>query len=341
MNKKIILITTLILLIIFSFGCQRKSDGPGPSDRKDPITPSEMDYHKGTKALTMKFIENQPPNEVWEGTPFQIALDIKNEGATDIAGVDEGLLYISGFKYINVNREKSFSLEGKDQFNPEGGFGVVTFPAEAVQIDDRDQTDSFVITACYKYKTEAGVDICINPNVLDIAKIKEGECKPNTVSASGGQGAPITVTKIEQEYIPIKIPAQAGDTRETKVLFKIHIANRGDGKVVSYDAYEKKCRQTGAGLDAEKELNVVRVKDVRFSEYALDTAIGAEYRIDCTGFKDPSKREIKIPISKDLVMTCSATLYGDNAYISPLTVELEYGYNQYLTKAITVKNIGT
>ena len=328
-TKKVFICGIIVLLLVFCFGCNKFSSGIGQTDK--PLSPWDMDFHKGTKGLTMKLVENQPPSEVWENSVFQIAVELRNEGA---ANIKESLLYISDFKYVSVNKIRSVGdLTGKSATDPVGRLKIESFEVNALEVKDDDKADSFVVTACYKYETKAGIEICINPNVMDIAKLKEGDCNPSSVSASGGQGAPVAVTKVEEDFIPIN----DGGILKTKVLFKIHIANLGSGKLVKTDAFGKECID-GSSLDAEKESNVVHVKDVSFSKYSLVSA-DKNYKIDCTGFKNDTQSDLKIGVKGDAILSCSTVLDGNNAFTTPLLVELEYGYTDYITKSITIKNI--
>lgn len=329
-------IATIIVLLVSCFGCN-KLNSVGQTD--EPLSPWKMDFHKGTKGLSMKLIENQPPREVWESSAFQISVELNNEGTFDI---QEGQLYVGSFNHISLNQEKRAAsignLNGKDQLNPVGEFRILSFPALAESVDD-DTIDTFSITACYKYATSAGLEVCINPNVLDIAKVKDGECKPSSVSGGGGQGAPVVVSKVDEEVIPMVIPRDGGDKIVTKVLFNIHISNNGGGKVVKDSAFLKPCSsgQVNA-LDPEKESNVVKVRSVKFSKYSFPVASG-DYAIDCSGFMNNSKSYLKISEKGDAVLSCSAILKEYNVYTSPLIVELEYGYTEFITKSINVKNI--
>lgn len=320
MDKKIIFI---IFVVLFITGCNIRT---GPTDKTDGelIRPIEVQIHKGTKGLDLEFVKGQPPTNVWEGEAFPITLQLKNKGAY---AIQRGLLAITGNLYFGVDIDVQFELEGKSEFNPEGEFSFEKFSATAGFVDD-DKTDSFFVIACYEYKTFASATLCINPRVMEIDnEIPRGECRVGTVSVSGGQGAPIAVTKIEEEILPMGQDA-------LRLNLKIAVSNRGGGKVVNVGAYDKDCR--GIALAAE-EIGLVQVDEIRFSNYRLGSE---QFPIKCPNLKDNS---FTLDSSGQFTIECYADMdpeiIGSVAFTTPLLTELSYGYTQLSgSKSITIKN---
>ena len=60
--KKILLIG-IIVLILFSSGCIKKT-GTGPE---------AVDYNTGIKGLEINIIKNLPPEETWKGNSFRFS----------------------------------------------------------------------------------------------------------------------------------------------------------------------------------------------------------------------------------------------------------------------------
>ena len=157
---------------------------------------------------------------------------------------------------------------------------------------------------------------------------KTEECSIGTVSLSGGQGAPVSITSVEEEMIPM------GEGL-FRLNIKISVANNGGGKVVAYDrnAYEKDC--TGLALKPE-EVGLINIEGVKFSKYGLN--IG-EFPISCINapgnkFRLDSTNKYKIECYAKL----DSEFVGSAAFTTPLTIELAYGYSQLSeSKTITIK----
>lgn len=308
---------------MFLSGCGTKITGPTDKTEGEAVTPTEIEVHKGFIGLDMEFVKGQPPSSLWENTDFPITLRTQNKGAYDIQG---GLLAITGNLYFVTIKELQFDLEGKSQFNPEGEFGFEKFPSTTIEVDENIK-DSFSIIACYQYKTYGSSTLCINPRILDTGSEIEGECTVGSVTVSSGQGAPVAITKIEEEIIP------AGKD-SLRLELKIHVSNKGGGKVVSDEFFAKDC--TGQALLPE-EVGEITIDDIRFSNYRLDSG---KYSINCNNIKDS---RFRLSPEGSFIIECYADLYpeviGSTSFTTPLIVELSYGYSQLSeSKTITVKN---
>jgi hypothetical protein len=318
----------LVLLIVILSGCNKF--GPTDKTKGELITPSQAELHKGTEGLSMEFVKGQPPSGVWEGESFPITVKIQNNGAYNI---QNGRMKMTGNLYFVPEFESdissSFDLEGKSQFNPEGEFSFEKYQATAGTVDE-DKTDSFFIVACYPYKTIASASICINPRVISAedSAAPSGECKSGSISLSGGQGAPVAVTSIDEELTPL-------GENEIRLILKIHISNLGKGKVVKNDAYSNDCE--GVALLPD-DAGVINVRSVSFSSYRLDSN---EYSVKCQNLK--SDNTFALDPSGKFTLECYADLdlgfIGATAFTTPLNVELDYGYSQLSeSKSIIIKN---
>jgi hypothetical protein len=330
LDKKIsYCLTALVLISLIFAGCYKF--GPTDKTRGELIKPYEAEFHKGFDGLAMEFVKGQPPSSVWENTEFPITIRIQNRGAYDIFN---GRLKITGNLYFAPEPEReislAFNLEGKSEFNPEGSFSFERYLATAGTVD-MDKTDSFYILACYPYKTFASAEICINPRMLEGDESNElrGECNVGSVSLPSGQGAPVSVTSVDEEMIPV------GDDI-FRLNLKIKVVNKGSGKVVSPDsnAYEKDC--IGSPLLLQ-EVGEIRVDYMGFGEYRLG---GSQHSIICNNIYGS---KFRLNPSGEFILDCFADLdpgfIGSAAFTTPLTVELSYGYSQLSEmKSITIKN---
>ena len=216
---KKIFISILLILVLISLGCKRFTT-------PDIEEPEVIEYHKGTQGLEMSLIKNLPPGEIIEGGEFVIGLELRNKGAYDIK---DGRISIYGFEdgYVAIFQpDMYFNIEGKKPGFPEGGYEILNFEAKNIAIPEIAEKYSapFTISAYYNYQTEAGIEVCINPNLYSYIRTKETVCEPETITTSGGQGAPVAVTKVEEQFSPLG--------GSIKVNFVIHFADKGDGKVV-------------------------------------------------------------------------------------------------------------
>jgi len=325
--KKTTTITLIIIITLLLTGCNLiKKTGPTDKTKGELITPTEAQIHKGTKGLTIEFVKGQPPASTWENIEFPIIVRIQNEGAHDI---QRGLLAITGGLYFIADQKINFGLEGKSEFNPEGGFSFEKFPATTGTVES-DKTDTFFVIACYEYKTYGSATICINPRIMEEDNLPRGECKTGTVTLSGGQGAPIAVTKIEQEIIPI-------GENTLKMNLKIHVSNQGGGKAITKerDAYMKDC--TGQPLTTD-ELGKITVDQIMFSNYRLGSI---QAGITCINLKED--KTFVLDKTGQYIIDCYAEMdpasIGSAAFTTPLLIELSYGYSQTSSsKSITIKN---
>jgi hypothetical protein len=216
MYKKLI---PLIIILLLISGCGTK---------EKPGEPEKLEIHKGTDGLVMKFLENLPPDEVWKDSEFTIGLELQNKGAYTISG---GIIVITGFDplYINLKQDQaSFDLEGKNINYPEGGYKILNLEAKNINFPKgkEEMISSFTARAYYDYETEAPAEVCINPDIYSYVKTEEVGCEVKTITLSGGQGAPVAVTRIEELISPIS------DSDNMEVEFKIYIVNKGKGDVV-------------------------------------------------------------------------------------------------------------
>ncbi len=214
MKKILILLITGFIIILA--GCKRTTPD---------LEPELIEYHKGTHALKMNFVENLPPDEITEGSEFIIGLELENKGAFDI---ENGEISISGYDQSKIqidDPEKYFNIEGKKPGFPEGGYEIMNFQGKNIDFPKIKEIDpaKLKIIARYDYQTEAGAEVCINPDIYSHIKTKENICEPKEITLSDGQGAPVAVTKIQQEPVPFE--------NKIRIKFNIYLENKGDGNI--------------------------------------------------------------------------------------------------------------
>lgn len=298
MSKK--LIVTLALLLVILTGCQGLKFGQTKEQ-----APGE-DVHRGFKGVSINFARNAPPDELFEGSPLDIIVELRNGGAAEA----QGTLYLSGYDpsiFPIQPQYDYFTLEARSRFNTLGGYELKTFHSDNVVLPQGTDllTQNLIAYACYDYATEADIQICIDPNPLSV--LENEVCKPIAPAVGAGQGGPVGVTAIKEDAAP------------GKVGFQITIANQGDGSVIEKNSMN----------NCPSNLRFIDVDTVYYS-VNLQGAPG-----DC----EP-KQKVRLANKQGLIY-CRFTLSDDKAlaYQSVLQIDLDYGYLSQKSKTIRVKGI--
>ena len=332
MNKRIILIIGILSLLVIA-GCDGGLFGGGGD--KDAIT--GIDVRKGFSGLRMEFLTNAPPENVFEDGRFPISLKIKNAGASDI--VDGVLVFGSEIAYVNASIEseerQEFSINGKSIFSPVGDEDFITVSALAKQVGPQSETHPSTIfaTACYPYKTILGTSVCIDTDIIG-EKRGQKACSIRDLVFGEGQGAPVAITKVETRMLP-----QEGE--KVKAHFIIRIENVGNGQVVNLSNFDKAC--TSEGLN---------YKDF-FNRIVVSASLSGK-PLECNGEKiDDTHVIVKLRggkgstlEKKEDLIRCSTKDADDidtsfDAYVAPLSIELDYGYTFSISKDIIIEKILT
>ncbi len=333
--KKLILIISLLFLL----GCIGGGREFAPN------------FHTGTKGLTLEFLDNAPPDELWyvkdvESSQFLIGIGLRNEGAEDIRRISDNKIVVFSFKdyikfikgenckvYENIADCNIQDIKGKSFAFPEGEFFPLYIDVELDKEELEDKTleglDEFIdhigVEANYNYKTTASVDVCVN----DIKEVFELEksCSAKTETLSG-QGAPVAVTQVEYR-------TSKSTDEKNKLVFDITFEDKGDEE-----------EGIGSIFSTKDDVNVIELEDISFSIYSTDIGnmepiegiSNQERKIDCIGSKD---NKIKIKKSKteedENKITCWADVFKESAYLTPLIIEFSYTYHTTEKKIVKIK----
>ncbi len=208
-----------------------------------------------------------------------------------------------------------FALEGDTPETPNGGVEVYEFPAYIYDIPASLETfqQPILVTACFDYVTHATTMVCVDPKPnTNVKKV----CKPGITTLSGGQGAPVAITKIEQ---------QAGSRKTVfTISIKHHRKTTGDDVFDYYSLY--KCDPESGQIVKSTDKNVVYVGKITLSGIPLQCTPDNRIRLDAQG---------------NGIISCTAYFDGaaETAYMSPMEIELWYGYSKSIQKTITIKRI--
>jgi len=299
-----IIVLLLLSSVVLAMGCTTSNE---------PNMPDE--YHVGTDGLELNFLSGTPPRKIFEGDDLTIVVEITNIGAYpsgDSGDNFDGRLFIGGYdaSYVPMSPtsiQLDSGLYGKDQYNSDGTFDTETFEASSVSLPE--ETDLYEptlqVTACYSYKTYASPVVCIDPDPYS-SELEDEVCQVRDQTLSGGQGAPVAVTRVEESVT------------KDNVKFKIFFRNVGNGYVVDSGYIDSDCPDTD-----RDNLDKVDVS-VRMS--------------NAQGSCRPDN-PVRLVNGQGFVV-CDFPKPAESvaAYTTPLQVELDYGYSTAIEKKVTIIN---
>jgi hypothetical protein len=308
MANKAMAIISLFLAILLINGCAGMTTGKN----QPPV--SAAFAATGTEGIVIKFVADQPPVKVYTQSPLTFLLEVRNRGTYSVPSY---AIYLTGFDPnilvgLPVAQVMGQPLEGKSQYNPDGGYTMVTFETTNVNLPASmpNYKPTFMITACYPYQTIATPLVCIDPNPLDTTSDKA--CKVQKVYSTGSQGAPVAVQSIESE------------ARPNGMFFRVHIANTMSGEQASGTVFDDAMMAScPAGLQY-KDLNKVK----------FQASISGQ-PLAC----DPASGEIRL-VNNQAVLFCKLqNMQPIPAYQTPIEVRLLYGYKNSASKIVEIENL--
>ncbi len=209
-------------------------------------------------------------------------------------------------------------LEGDTPETPGGGMEVYEFPSYIYYLPESLEQfrQPIMVTACYTYVTRSTAMVCIDPKPNSNSK---KACIARDVSLSGGQGAPVAVTRVEQQ------------SSSGKVVFTITVKhNKKNTLDELFDVTQLfyKCNPHAGAIVKPSDKNVVDILYVELS--------GVDITATCSG-----GGKIRLDQSGNGQFTCTGYMnqVSDSAYEAPLLVELGYGYGKNIYKEVTIKKI--
>ncbi len=337
--KKITISTRLYALILASLitlflsGCSLSGGWGGTGNIKIE------NFHKGTQGIVLNFVNDFPPASVNYKENFNIGIIASNKGAETaksvkvlITGYSPQLFKIESEVEPNDKLKVDGDLielvgfEGRNLMNSNGAEQLLLYsvtPQIETMLPGDEYEANFVANACYDYKTVFSGDVCINPFFSDPTRKSTPPCKVKAaISGSGGQGAPVSVSKIEQQMITPK--------GANKIQFKVYVSNAANGKIMASSAYDKLCTRDASKILKDDDINVVTVS-AKLGEKDISCFLPGEE-------KAQSAVDLKLGDSDDNYVLCKYDLQElDDVYTTTLKIVLEYGYVSHAEKSVTVK----
>jgi len=311
--KKGLILGVMVVAALFLFGCQQQ-EGPvaGPT------------FVGGTQALSMQFVEDAPPEEIFDGGnfPFAINVRMKNVGEWEIPAGADIRVKITGidpaeYGVSPASLEKNppqgmrSTRRGADGEIIEGDTLVMDFTGLNFQRTLYGNIDTTLkAEACYTYGTKFASNICIKE---DLSSSDSSICTVNEAKAVSNSGAPVHISSMRE--------SQSGSQ---SVLLTFTLRHVGTGEI-----FEKGSQCSD---DLVKENRVYLKVDTgmpglqcQLQNQAGQPLTGSEGYVTLYG----GERQI----------SCTQTTGGQGDFTKTVSATLEYDYEQFITKQITVKHI--
>jgi hypothetical protein len=274
----------LILVLVLLVGCGSNTDIIA------------QDFHVGTAGLEIILVENAPPKEIYQNSDFPLVLQVVNQAAYPITN---GAITILGIDstYFEIEPGSVFfdQLEGKTLPSPEGDIIFFDFDGHANVLRQKAERNdqNYFIKAQFDSTMKFSDTICIN---TDLYKIHDGGCQTESSKSFGGQGAPLTISKMEQITSP---------GSNTRVEFRFTLANKGNGKLL-------KTALTQSKLGNEEMVCIFQ---------------GSPFG-ELTKVFDPEKQEV--------VLVCTIPLLEKSSFQTTLVLDFDYSYEVTKQERLTL-----
>lgn len=219
MKKTITL--TLILLLLFSFGCVKETENGATTGKSFKFT--------GNSGVTAEFQQDAPPATNFLGDPIEVALKITNRGAVDVASGSlqarlQGVAATEIFKPTTKegSNDETLLAAELDPTTTAISLGTITYsPQQMFSAEYKPEIETEI---CFPYTTKVDTgNFWISSKQADLDKGK--------ISSSDNSDAPVHVTKLEE----FKGTNQA--------RFQFTVENIGKGKIAESCFPEKKTEE--------------------------------------------------------------------------------------------------
>lgn len=315
MKLKIIFLLTALIIIS---GC----DFNGGNDAV-----LEKDIYKGTQGVYLDFFDL--PDEVYEGEEISYIVRVENKGPYQVNGAKLLVNLEKEYMYFtsqgcdgNVCLKQIPVLDGKDIYNTLNDFEVINLQIKTKDLDDLSEVhESLLLTSfCYDYMGSVYTETCMDTDPYD-EFVGEKLCSvKDVISLSEGQGGPVVINRVEPRirYLDDKILPQ----------YKVYIANIGKGEVTTWGQSSKVCDNK----ELDESYNTIELTEFEVSGIKL-----SEGEIECI----PSV--IYLRNNEDFI-TCTFTEANAisrsiQPYVTPLKIELKYGYVESSSKEIKINKL--
>lgn len=346
MKKALVSSVLILTMLLILSGCPQGGEEE----------PENIDAYTGSDGLVMAFVPDNPPDTVYlsgNSADVNMIVELWNRGATDISSTYSqglyGYLYLTGYDPSIINFgitggpfKTIDNLEGKSDFNPNGGYDTVELYGVVSDLDKgiNEYRPNFQLTACYEYETQATPVVCVDPDPYD--QIAEKACSPQeTPDLASSQGAPVAVTSIRQE-----------SSRE-HVQFEISLQNVGQGRIIESGAVAQICPtqlkyedlnlvEYEVGLRGNWQEGECKPTFTAYNSYVSSWGNNVNFgTYSNIGGVGTYAGVVRLPDGhgKLFCKFANPANAATGAYRTPLQIHLHYGYTQSINKEIVIKNI--
>ena len=306
--KRLILIFTISLLLVLA-GCE-----------KEEATSATTPFLGGTTGLLMSFLEDAPPQEVYDGGvfPFDIVIKLNNEGESDVLAQDVQVR-ISGLNPSDFSKQSSDLVKHPDEDlkktykDSEGNLveGTITYVSfEGINYKGKISGNlQFPIRAdvCYKYSTKVISKLCIKKDLTDTSE--DSLCIVPEEKQVFNSRAPLQVTSLKESV-------RGGEL----VGFVFKIEHKGNGNIFQQDSI---CDTTGITYENKAWVNVNTGME------------GAK----CTGLTGGTDTSGYVTVySGERTITCTQPAASEIDYEKEVEITLTYDYKEDISTQLLLKH---
>lgn len=305
--KNMAIVLVVCALAFFFAGCNdTKSTGKSP-------------FVGGTVGLEMKFVEGEPPAEVYDNstTPFQVNVRVENKGEflakkenvkLSISGIDPNEFYTPIFVRLPDQDIEPAYLDSSGK-QVAGGIVYVVFPGFNFSgIVAGRETRTIRAESCYQYQTSGQASVCIRKDPQATA---ETVCKVNEAKTTYSSGSPVQIETIQEE-------AAGSDS----IRFFFDVVHKGTGAITVL----------GSGCS-----NKVSDKDRIWIEVTL-----GEYtpKISCTGITGGTANTgyARLDSAGKANVRCKVlTSEAASDFEKTVSIKASFEYKEHVDQTLTIK----
>lgn len=307
--KKEVIIVSLMLILLFITSCAYK---PNAGETALESSVAVQKASQGTRGIEFKFLQDYPKKTMYDTTQLNGLVEIWNKGTYDLSP-SECYLELIGYDkniikgvYHRQSCVSTGTLGGKTPYNLDGSYNQIEFKSSSIRLPlgVNRYTPTLNLVACYEYQTYANPLVCVENPLYQVSSAQK-TCIVKDVSGSSGQGGPVSVSYVDVEM--------AGN----KAIFAITVKNNGKGRVISPLTSLANCPNTLAYSD--------------FDKVGYSVSMSGGNLISCK----PEDRYVRLTNNVGKII-CSFNVGNTAAYETPLMIDLDYNYMQYLKQQIQI-----
>ena len=313
MKKAFLLILSLVVVIVAVACQQQAATTVGPT------------FVGGTQGISMEFLQDAPPTEIFDGGkfPFAVNVKMKNVGEWEIpsgagirlqlTGIDPADYGVTAAQLIKNSPQGMLpTRRGPAGEVIEGDTIVMDFPNLNYQRSlYGDVPATFKADLCYQYGTKVSSNLCVKK---DLASTDTSVCVVNEEKAVANSGAPVQITSMRE--------SQGGTD---SILLTLTIRHVGTGKVFEKASGCQDVLQKRGKVYLKLDTGMSGLACTGMQTSAGQPATGSEGYVTLFG----GERQI----------SCKQPTGGQGDFLKTMTATLEYDYNQFVTEEVTVKHV--